>query len=124
MRSCVKMRYKGDYAPSELLCPRSLSCWVPLADCIAALDADKYAALDPAARADPAAAEDARKARSAAIAAALSSVPIFYRRAAPDTLHVLRDFASSEGRAAISRYLLSILLRCTPELARRLAFII
>ena len=31
IHSCPKMRYKGDYAPSELLCPQSLQ-WISLTD--------------------------------------------------------------------------------------------
>jgi arginyl-tRNA---protein transferase len=37
IHNCEKMRYKGEYRPSELLCPVTLS-WVPLADCIPLLD--------------------------------------------------------------------------------------
>jgi arginine-tRNA-protein transferase len=29
LHSCHRMRYKGDYRPSDLLCPRH-KCWVPL----------------------------------------------------------------------------------------------
>ena len=36
--SCPKMRYKGDYRPSELLCPTSLA-WFALADVEAGIDA-------------------------------------------------------------------------------------
>ena len=40
IHSCPKMRYKGAYEPSELLCPVR-GTWVPLADCVARLEKDK-----------------------------------------------------------------------------------
>jgi len=39
--SCVKMKYKGDYKPSDLLCPEVYE-WVPLADCKPLLEKSKY----------------------------------------------------------------------------------
>ena len=40
IHSCVKMRYKGDYKPSDLLCPETHR-WVPLADVIPLLEKTK-----------------------------------------------------------------------------------
>jgi arginine-tRNA-protein transferase len=37
IHSCEKMRYKGEYAPSELRCPTTHQ-WIPLADCVPALE--------------------------------------------------------------------------------------
>jgi len=39
--SCAKMKYKGDYKPSDLLCPEVYE-WVPLADCKPLLEKSKY----------------------------------------------------------------------------------
>jgi len=39
--SCPKMKYKGDYKPSDLLCPEVYE-WVPLADCKPLLEKSKY----------------------------------------------------------------------------------
>lgn len=44
IHSCEKMRYKGDYRPSELLCPRTFT-WVPLMSCIAILERFKFSPL-------------------------------------------------------------------------------
>jgi len=44
IHSCEKMRYKGEYAPSELRCPTTHE-WIPLADCIAYLDKYKFTPL-------------------------------------------------------------------------------
>lgn len=46
IHTCPKMRYKGAYEPSELLCPVTLR-WTPLADCRAILDRQPYARLAP-----------------------------------------------------------------------------
>ncbi|XP_075697229.1 arginyl-tRNA--protein transferase 1 isoform X7 [Rhinoderma darwinii] len=39
--SCPKMRYKGQYKPSQLLCPESYS-WVPIEKCTPLLECSKY----------------------------------------------------------------------------------
>lgn len=44
--SCPKMRYKGSFAPSDLLCPETFK-WFPVSDCIPKLEASPYARLDP-----------------------------------------------------------------------------
>lgn len=41
IHSCVKMRYKGEYKPSELLCPKTYQ-WFPLSDCTLLLDQCKF----------------------------------------------------------------------------------
>lgn len=46
IHSCPKMNYKGDYSPSELLCPTSVN-WFPLLNCKALLDAHKFTPFDP-----------------------------------------------------------------------------
>ncbi|RYH29995.1 hypothetical protein EON65_06655 [archaeon] len=47
IHSCEKMRYKGEYAPSELLCPTT-STWHPLDEVKPLLDRFKFTPLDPA----------------------------------------------------------------------------
>jgi arginyl-tRNA---protein transferase len=42
IHSCAKMKYKGSYEPSELLCPETYD-WVPLSQCIPLLDKQPYA---------------------------------------------------------------------------------
>ncbi|XP_068113682.1 arginyl-tRNA--protein transferase 1 isoform X1 [Hyperolius riggenbachi] len=42
IHSCPKMRYKGQYRPSQLLCPESY-VWVPIETCVPLLECNKYA---------------------------------------------------------------------------------
>ncbi|KAG6443353.1 hypothetical protein O3G_MSEX002745 [Manduca sexta] len=46
IHSCRKMRYKGNFAPSDLLCPETYK-WFPLKDCIPKLELSPYSRLDP-----------------------------------------------------------------------------
>ncbi len=46
IHSCQKMRYKGDYQPSELLCPTTLA-WYPLSECVPLLEAFKFTPFEP-----------------------------------------------------------------------------
>ncbi|KAM9062967.1 arginyl-tRNA--protein transferase 1 isoform X6 [Sarcophilus harrisii] len=41
IHSCPKMRYKGQYRPSDLLCPETY-VWVPIEQCLPALENSKY----------------------------------------------------------------------------------
>ncbi|XP_027695665.1 arginyl-tRNA--protein transferase 1 isoform X4 [Vombatus ursinus] len=41
IHSCPKMRYKGQYRPSDLLCPETY-VWVPIEQCLSALESSKY----------------------------------------------------------------------------------
>ncbi|XP_069395124.1 arginyl-tRNA--protein transferase 1 isoform X3 [Paralichthys olivaceus] len=42
IHSCPKMRYKGQYRPSDLLCPETFA-WVPIERCILQLENSRYA---------------------------------------------------------------------------------
>lgn len=46
IHSCAKMKYKGDYSPSELLCPTTLQ-WYPLDACRGLLDSYKFSPFYP-----------------------------------------------------------------------------
>lgn len=46
IQSCPKMNYKGDYSPSELLCPTTQK-WFPLSACKSYLEAFNFTPLDP-----------------------------------------------------------------------------
>ena len=46
IHTCEKMRYKGEYIPSELLCPTSLT-WFPLSECISLLNTYKFSPFEP-----------------------------------------------------------------------------
>ncbi|KAM6922134.1 arginyl-tRNA--protein transferase 1 isoform 3-T3 [Lycodopsis pacificus] len=42
IHSCPKMRYKGQYRPSDLLCPETFA-WVPIEQCVLQLENTRYA---------------------------------------------------------------------------------
>lgn len=45
---CEKMKYKGDFSPSDLLCPTTLSQWFPLKPyCVMLLDKFDFTPLEP-----------------------------------------------------------------------------
>ena len=46
IHNCVKMKYKGRYSPSYLLCPEVYS-WQSIGSCTPLLDQSKYSRLDP-----------------------------------------------------------------------------
>jgi hypothetical protein len=71
VHSCPKMRYKGEFSPSDLRCPVTGE-WVPLSNCIAALDVDAHAVL---ARLDPAEVERRRRFEASALASLIPAVP-------------------------------------------------
>jgi len=41
IHSCIKMKYKAEYSPSDLLCPITKAAWVPFAEAKSALDREK-----------------------------------------------------------------------------------
>ncbi|XP_074089599.1 arginyl-tRNA--protein transferase 1 isoform X18 [Macrotis lagotis] len=50
IHSCPKMRYKGQYRPSDLLCPETY-VWVPIEQCLPALESSKYCRFNQDAKA-------------------------------------------------------------------------
>ncbi|XP_028936418.1 arginyl-tRNA--protein transferase 1 isoform X2 [Ornithorhynchus anatinus] len=46
IHSCPKMRYKGQYRPSDLLCPETY-VWVPIEQCLPVLEKSKYSRFNP-----------------------------------------------------------------------------
>ncbi|XP_040608976.1 arginyl-tRNA--protein transferase 1 isoform X5 [Mesocricetus auratus] len=55
IHSCPKMRYKGQYRPSDLLCPETY-VWVPIEQCLPSLDISKYCRFNQ----DPQAVDEGR----------------------------------------------------------------
>ncbi|XP_050021883.1 arginyl-tRNA--protein transferase 1 isoform X6 [Alexandromys fortis] len=55
IHSCPKMRYKGQYRPSDLLCPETY-VWVPIEQCLPSLDNSKYCRFNQ----DPQAVDEGR----------------------------------------------------------------
>ncbi|XP_058652693.1 arginyl-tRNA--protein transferase 1 isoform X1 [Onychostoma macrolepis] len=68
VHSCPKMRYKGQYQPSDLLCPETYT-WMPIERCIPRLDISAYSRLSENAQAG-----DARALKE------LGRVLVLYRR--------------------------------------------
>ncbi|XP_074627454.1 arginyl-tRNA--protein transferase 1-like isoform X2 [Acropora palmata] len=52
IHSCPKMKYKGRYNPSYLVCPESYE-WIPIEQCIPKLDCSGYVRLDDSNREPP-----------------------------------------------------------------------
>jgi len=46
IHSCEKMRYKSEYAPSELMCPTTMK-FFPLKECVKYLDVNEFSPFDP-----------------------------------------------------------------------------
>lgn len=46
IHSCCKMRYKGNFHPSDLLCPETYN-WFPIKYCIPKLEITPYSRFDP-----------------------------------------------------------------------------
>ncbi|XP_006879951.1 PREDICTED: arginyl-tRNA--protein transferase 1 isoform X1 [Elephantulus edwardii] len=55
IHSCPKMKYKGQYRPSDLLCPETY-VWVPIEQCLPSLDNAKYCRFNQ----DPEAVDEGR----------------------------------------------------------------
>ncbi|XP_066477241.1 arginyl-tRNA--protein transferase 1 isoform X3 [Tiliqua scincoides] len=51
IHSCPKMRYKGRYRPSDLLCPETY-VWVPIEQCLSSLEQSKYCRFNQDLKAD------------------------------------------------------------------------
>ncbi|XP_076767706.1 arginyl-tRNA--protein transferase 1 isoform X6 [Arvicanthis niloticus] len=70
IHSCPKMRYKGQYRPSDLLCPETY-VWVPIEQCLPSLDNSKYCRFNQ----DPQAEDEGRSKE-------LDRLRVFHRRSA------------------------------------------
>uniref|UniRef100_A0A8C0TVP3 Arginyl-tRNA--protein transferase 1 n=1 Tax=Canis lupus familiaris TaxID=9615 RepID=A0A8C0TVP3_CANLF len=55
IHSCPKMKYKGQYRPSDLLCPETY-VWVPIEQCLSSLENSKYCRFNQ----DPEAVDEGR----------------------------------------------------------------
>lgn len=117
VHSCPKMRYKGDYAPSQLRCPYT-GVWVPLADAAPLLDADKYAVLAPGVRKEDVAASfiTPRKARIAAMLARTAF--LLSSSESPDGLTMVTELTPA-GKAQVSKIMLDLYSRMDETLATR-----
>jgi arginyl-tRNA--protein-N-Asp/Glu arginylyltransferase len=104
IHSCPKMRYKAEYAPSELLCPVTKAAWVPHAAALPLLEATKCPCLAPA-EVSYAWGEQAR-AREAALGLALSRAVLSVRQGGGALLALtLRDLKDGGFKAHITKLL-------------------
>lgn len=115
VHTCPKMRYKAEYAPSDLLCPATLT-WQPLAACVRALDADKYAILAPGVTRE--AADDAARAALARLAVALPRVVLLHGGTREHNLLSLSAL-SADSRRAVTGIISDLLSRTSPSFVER-----
>ncbi|XP_004700948.4 arginyl-tRNA--protein transferase 1 isoform X4 [Echinops telfairi] len=106
IHSCSKMKYKGQYRPSDLLCPETYA-WVPIGQCLPSLDNSKYCRLNP----DPAAVDEDRSQEP-------GRVQVFHKKAImpysvykqqqkdPSEDAVVLQYASLVGQSCAERMLL------------------
>lgn len=106
IHSCPKMRYKGQYRPSDLLCPETY-VWVPIEQCLPALDNSKYCRFNQ----DPQAEDEGRSKE-------LDRLRVFHRRSAmpygvyknhledPSEEAVVLEYANLVGQKCSERMLL------------------
>lgn len=106
IHSCPKMRYKGQYRPSDLLCPETY-VWVPIEQCLPSLDNSKYCRFNQ----DPQAEDEGRSKE-------LDRLRVFHRRSAmpygvyknhledPSEEAVVLEYANLVGQKCSERMLL------------------
>ncbi|XP_062376218.1 arginyl-tRNA--protein transferase 1 isoform X1 [Sardina pilchardus] len=92
IHSCPKMRYKGQYLPSDLLCPETFT-WVPIEQCVPRLDASAYARLNQDGQA-----VDARALRE------LARALVLYRRTVMPYAAYTRKCKGSGDEAEVEQY--------------------
>ncbi|KAL3050058.1 hypothetical protein OYC64_012164 [Pagothenia borchgrevinki] len=92
IHSCPKMRYKGQYRPSDLVCPETYA-WVPIEQCVPMLENSRYARFnqDPDAG-DPRVLKDVGRAL------------VLYRRAVMPYAAYSRKRKSSSDEAEVQQY--------------------
>ena len=122
VHQCPKMRYKGDYHPSDLLCPVTRR-WVPLSSAVPKLDANKYAQLaadNDGADGSEAARQQRLRLEKAQVAALLPKVPVALGRDLDPSSLILLGQLNERGRKIVSSALLELLQRTGPELGGRI----
>ncbi|XP_072413586.1 arginyl-tRNA--protein transferase 1 isoform X8 [Chiloscyllium punctatum] len=93
IHSCPKMKYKGQYHPSDLLCPETYA-WVPIEKCWTKLDQSKYSRLN-----EDINAEDENSFRD------LGRVLVLYKNAVmPYSIYQRRKKGRADDEAAVRQY--------------------
>uniref|UniRef100_A0A3P9IJP8 Arginyl-tRNA--protein transferase 1 n=1 Tax=Oryzias latipes TaxID=8090 RepID=A0A3P9IJP8_ORYLA len=106
IHSCPKMRYKGQYRPSDLLCPETYA-WVPIERCTALLDVSRYARFnqDPDAG-DSQALKDVGRALVLHRRAVMPYVTYSRKRKGASDEREVQQYASLVGQQCAERILL------------------
>ncbi|XP_011483052.1 arginyl-tRNA--protein transferase 1 isoform X3 [Oryzias latipes] len=106
IHSCPKMRYKGQYRPSDLLCPETYA-WVPIERCTALLDDSRYARFnqDPDAG-DSRALKDVGRALVLHRRAVMPYVTYSRKRKGASDEREVQQYASLVGQQCAERILL------------------
>ncbi|TDH01054.1 hypothetical protein EPR50_G00176130 [Perca flavescens] len=92
IHSCPKMRYKGQYRPSDLLCPETYA-WVPIEQCLPKLENSRYARFNQ----DP----DAGDAR---VLKDVGRALVLYKRAAMPYAAYTRKRKGSNDETEVQQY--------------------
>uniref|UniRef100_A0A8D1ZKS8 Arginyl-tRNA--protein transferase 1 n=1 Tax=Sus scrofa TaxID=9823 RepID=A0A8D1ZKS8_PIG len=77
IHSCPKMKYKGQYRPSDLLCPETY-VWVPIEQCLPSLENSKYCRFNQDSEAGMFGAEVGFVLESAYVAVALNRIQVAF----------------------------------------------
>ncbi|XP_054707073.1 arginyl-tRNA--protein transferase 1-like [Uloborus diversus] len=106
IHSCVKMRYKGQYAPSFLLCPETYT-FKPIENCKPKLDVAKYQRLEE----DPNKEDEDGKVNMKNVLILFNKKPMLYpiyAKLSKNTQEeeVIREYAGFVGKKCYSRMLL------------------
>uniref|UniRef100_A0A671F2B7 Arginyl-tRNA--protein transferase 1 n=1 Tax=Rhinolophus ferrumequinum TaxID=59479 RepID=A0A671F2B7_RHIFE len=106
IHSCPKMKYKGHYRPSDLLCPETY-VWVPIEQCLSSLENSKYCRFNQ----DPEAVDEGRSKEP-------DRLQVFHKKAImpygvykkqqkdPSEEAIVLQYASLVGQACSERMLL------------------
>jgi arginyl-tRNA--protein-N-Asp/Glu arginylyltransferase len=121
VHACAKMRYKAEYAPSELRCPVT-GTWVPHAVAAPLLDGARFCRLAPPVPGEPgeAAVEQAATAAAAAAAAAAApATPLALRGPGGSLQLALPTQLRAPGRGEVLAELQQLLRRTGPAVGAR-----
>ncbi|XP_007173279.1 arginyl-tRNA--protein transferase 1 isoform X3 [Balaenoptera acutorostrata] len=92
IHSCPKMKYKGQYRPSDLLCPETY-VWVPIEQCLPSLENSKYCRFNQ----DPEAVDEGRSKEP-------DRLQVFYKKAIMPYGVYKKQRRDPGGEAAVLQY--------------------
>ncbi|XP_067996499.1 arginyl-tRNA--protein transferase 1 isoform X4 [Melanerpes formicivorus] len=106
IHSCPKMRYKGQYRPSDLLCPETY-IWTPIEQCLPLLERSKYCRFNQDAKAvDAGGLQELGRVRVLHKRTVMPYSVYKRRRKGPSDEASVRQYASLVGQACSERMLL------------------